>query len=60
MQTHTCPQSTTNVPFILDAITQSSGTDTNGSPVQVFCTTVKSQSCSASSACCRMDFAKVR
>ncbi|PNW77787.1 hypothetical protein CHLRE_10g451752v5 [Chlamydomonas reinhardtii] len=59
VQTHTCPQSTTNVPFILDAITQSSGTDTNGSPVQVFCTTVKSQSCSASSACCRMDFAKV-
>ncbi|KAG2454484.1 hypothetical protein HYH02_001502 [Chlamydomonas schloesseri] len=59
VQTHQCPQSTANVPYVLEAITQSSGTDNNGSPVQVFCTKVKAQSCSASSACCKMDFAKV-
>ncbi|GLC40009.1 hypothetical protein PLESTF_001772300 [Pleodorina starrii] len=60
IRTHTCPQATANVPFVLSKITVSNGTDRYGDPATAMCTTIFRQTCVANATtCCKMDLAKV-
>ncbi|KXZ44998.1 hypothetical protein GPECTOR_60phG7 [Gonium pectorale] len=59
VQTHVCPQSTANVPYVLSTVNVSAGRDQSGANATLLCTTVLPQSCSGDFSCCSMDFAKV-
>ncbi|GFR49416.1 hypothetical protein Agub_g11471, partial [Astrephomene gubernaculifera] len=59
VQTHICPQSNANVPYILSPIQVSKGRDLQGNAATVMCTSVVTQTCDPSASCCDMDFSKV-
>ncbi|PNH01525.1 hypothetical protein TSOC_012576, partial [Tetrabaena socialis] len=64
VQTHTCAQATSNVPYTLTDVSVSNGVDQYGNLAIAMCTTVKAQAvastCRANStSCCAMDFAKL-